>query len=173
MRPTRAALLVQLRQAEENFERSERRWNFALEGAGHGVWDADLINDTVYYSRMWKLMRGFDPTAIIDGSQEAWFARLHPGDRERIAETLAKQHSGEIKLNVLEYRERHQNGHYIWISSLGAPVEWAADGTPTRMIGTDTDISRQKNSEQQDIGGCQCLWRPCGDSLAKPPLIAN
>ena len=93
-------------------------------------------------------MRGFDVDEEVDSDVESWLARVHPDDRNHIRETLAKQNAGDILLNVFEYRERHRDGHYIWISSKGAPDAWAPDGSPIRMIGTDTDITQRKLQEQ-------------------------
>jgi len=135
------------KQAEAALVASERRWNFALESAGQGVWDADLANDTLFYSRMWRVMRGFGPEEMVDSNMRVWLARVHPDDRERIHETVIKQNAGEIPWNSFEYRERHRDGHYIWILSRGGPVEWDASGRPTRFLGTDTDISTLKAVE--------------------------
>ena len=134
--------------AETALTESERRWNFALESARQGVWEADIVGNTVYYSPMWKLIRGFDPDEFVDSSESEWLKRVHPDDRTRIQEITHKQNSGEIERNAFEYRERHKSGRYIWISSIGAPDAWAPDGTPTRMIGTDTDVTLRKVAEQ-------------------------
>lgn len=141
--------ITALKQAKTDLEQSERRWNYALESAGQGVWDCDLPNDRVYYSPMWKQMRGFEPDEFVDSAYGEWLSRLHPDDRERIREEIAKQNSGEREYNAYEYRERHKAGHYIWISSVGAAVEWGPDGAPTRRIGTDTDITQRKIDEQK------------------------
>lgn len=136
--------------AELSLAESERRWLFALESAGQGVWEADIENNSVYYSPMWKSIRGYAPDEVVDSSQEAWMQRIHPDDRSRIEEITRKQDAGEIKRNAFEYRERHKDGRYIWISSRGAPNAWNADGTPIRVIGTDTDITQMKLAEQRE-----------------------
>jgi diguanylate cyclase (GGDEF)-like protein/PAS domain S-box-containing protein len=137
----------QRKAAEAALAESERRWNFALEGAGQGVWDHDLRNGTVFYSRMWRQMRGIGPDEAVDGSKGAWLARVHPDDRDRILEEARKQDTGELPRNAFEYRERHRDGRWIWILSRGRPVEWNPDGTVARIIGTDTDISSLKEAE--------------------------
>jgi PAS domain S-box-containing protein len=134
------------KQAEAALAQSESRWNFALESAGQGVWDHDLKRGHVFYSRMWRLMRGFGPGEEIDGSQQAWLARVHPDDRERILLQVQRQDSGDLTYNAFEYRERHRDGHWIWILSRGKPVEWMPDGSVARIIGTDTDITSLKSS---------------------------
>jgi signal transduction histidine kinase len=72
---------------------------------------------------------------------------LHPDDRQRIVDEADQQNSGELKQNAFEYRERHRDGHWMWILSRGRPVEWMADGSVARIIGTDTDITSLKESE--------------------------
>jgi diguanylate cyclase len=75
---------------------------------------------------------------------ELWLKRVHPEDRDRIRSIVIRQDAGEIPYNAFEYRERHRDGHYIWILSRGRPVEWFPDGKPARIVGTDTDISSLK-----------------------------
>ena len=139
--------VTERKRADAALAESESRWNFALEGAGQGVWDHDLRHGKVFYSRAWRQMRGFGLEEEIDGSRDAWLARVHPDDRERILEQADRQNSGELAQNSFEYRERHRDGHYIWILSRGKAVEWMPDGSVARIIGTDTDISSLKLAE--------------------------
>src|SRR5665213_2129855 len=113
--------ITEQKRTEEALAASERRWGFALENTGQGVWEADIAKNTVYYSPMWKRIRGFDVSDEIDSDVEAWLSRVHPDDRDRIRETIAKQNSGEVLWIVFEERERHQAIHYIRIESKGAP----------------------------------------------------
>ncbi|MEI9899668.1 MAG: PAS domain-containing protein [Hyphomicrobium sp.] len=101
----------------------------------------------MYYSPMWRKMRGMALDEPVDPAQEEWLARVHPDDRARIREIVDKQDSGEDGYDTLEYRERHRDGHYMWILSRGRPIEWDAKGTPIRTVGTDTDITRLKQVE--------------------------
>ena len=79
--------------------------------------------------------------------------RAMPGWRGSIpttanaSSTTDRQNSGELKQNSFEYRERHRDGHYMWILSRGRPVEWMPDGSVARIIGTDTDITSLKEAE--------------------------
>jgi len=135
------------KQNEMAVAEAESRWNFALDGAGQGVWDHDLKRGTAYFSPMWRQMRGIGPDEPVDASREAWLARVHPDDRERLQKDTDQQNAGKRAQNSFEYRERHRDGHYIWILSRGKPVEWLPDGTVARIIGTDTDITSIKQAE--------------------------
>jgi len=139
------------RQTAKDFGEDGGRWNFAFESTGQGIWDCDIPGNTVYYSRMWRLMRGFDADEAVDSSFDAWMERVHPDDRALVLEEMRKQNSPDIRQNAFEYRERHRAGHYIWILSLGAAIEWGPDGKPTRMIGTDTDITARKMAEMEKL----------------------
>ena len=141
--------ITEQRRAEAAVAASERRWAFALESAEQGVWEADIANKAAYYSPMWKRIRGLDADEQVNDDIETWLQRVHPDDRDRIRKTIALQDSGQIPREDFEYRERHKDGHYIWISSKGAPDGWDAEGHPTRMIGTDTDITQRKLQEQR------------------------
>jgi diguanylate cyclase (GGDEF)-like protein/PAS domain S-box-containing protein len=135
------------KRAEAALAYSESRWNYALEAAGQGVWDHDVRSDGMYYSDMWRRMRGIGPDEYVDPALETWLARIHPDDRDRIRAVVKKQDRGEAGSDTLEYRERRRDGQYIWILSRGRPVEWDGDGNPIRTIGTDTDITQLKTTE--------------------------
>jgi len=130
-------------------DRSESRWEIALESARQGVWDSDIASGVVYHSRTWRTMRGMSPDGDPQDAHDVWADRVHPEDLPRTMDLIRRQHTGELERVHMEYRERHRNGQYIWISSLGAPVEWFPNGKPSRIIGTDTDVTEQKTAEEQ------------------------
>jgi diguanylate cyclase len=136
------------KRAEAALAESESRYTAALDGAGQGVWDHDMRNSQVFYSRMWRIMRGFGPDEEISGEQKDWLERVHPDDRERILRIIRKQDAGDIPRTAFEYRERHRDGHYIWILSRGRPIDWFPDGSVARTVGTDTDITSLKMVEE-------------------------
>ena len=133
--------------AEAALAASESRLNFALESARQGVWDHDIVNDTMYYSRMWRVMRGIPAGEPVSGDQEEWLSRVHPDDVPYLLENVPRQDRGDDNFDSLEYRERKRDGSYVWILSRGRPVEWDENGKPTRTLGTDTDITRLKTAE--------------------------
>jgi diguanylate cyclase (GGDEF)-like protein/PAS domain S-box-containing protein len=127
---------------------SETRWEMALESARQGVWDSDIETGVVYHSRTWRTMRGQSLEGPVADVHDEWISRVHPDDRQRILDQIARQHDGQQLRVAMEYREQLADGRYIWISSLGAPVEWYQDGRPRRVVGTDTDITERKQAEE-------------------------
>ncbi|MGO7822725.1 EAL domain-containing protein [Rhizobium ruizarguesonis] len=126
----------------------ESRWNYALVGSGLGVWDHNYRLDRKYYSPTWKTIRGMAPDEEADGDYEAWLQLVHPDDRDFVVHAIDRQNAGDPNYQIFEYRERHKDGHWVWIECRGACVEWDGDGVPTRIIGTDTDITARKQAEE-------------------------
>jgi diguanylate cyclase (GGDEF)-like protein/PAS domain S-box-containing protein len=147
------------KQVEAALIESESRWSFALESAGQGVWDHNLRDRTAYFSPVWRRMRGIGLDETVDPSREAWLARVHPDDRDRLIRQTEEQNRGKRAQNSFEYREKHRDGHYIWILSRGKPVEWLPDGSVARIIGTDTDITSLKQAEVEAAAEKESTYR--------------
>lgn len=122
------------------------RWSFALESAGLGVWDSNLVTGQCYYSSTWKKMLGYREDELGD-SGDLWLTLIHPDDRQQAIESGERHIAGEIPRIETEFRLRHKDGHWVWVLDRGRVVEWDAAGKPTRMIGVQTDITDQKNAE--------------------------
>lgn len=127
----------------------ESRWNHALESAGQGVWDHDFARGDLFYSRQWRAIRGLQPDDPIDAALENWINMVHPDDRAHVLAQIARQESGAAPFCIFSYRERHKNGHWVWIESRGAVVEYGPDGKPSRIAGTDTEITERKEAEER------------------------
>ena len=129
-------------------ERNDARWETALAAAGQGVWEHDATTGKLTVSQGWKRLRGIPDDEEVTFSREAWLERLHPDDRETIDQASSQQ--GRVEgFDTLEYRERHRDGHYIWIYSRGRPYAWDKNGEVLLTIGTDTDITRPKAIEAE------------------------
>ena len=130
-----------------NLEKVEKRWSYALESSGVGVWDWDIGTGEVYFSKIWKSMLGYDEDEIKDNLNE-WKSRVHPEDLSRVNLTVQRYLSGRSDEYYCEHRMKCKNGSYLWILDQGKIIERYPDGSPKRMTGTHTDISKAKQTEQ-------------------------
>lgn len=137
---------VERERMEADLRASEARWQFALEGAGDGIWDWDAQTNEVFFSRQWKTMLGYDE-ADIGNRLEDWSSRVHPDDLESYYAALQRHLSGETPIYQNEHRMRCKDGSYKWILDRGKVLEWTADGKPLRLIGTHSEISQRKQME--------------------------
>ena len=136
-----------VKQQQDDLRNSEFRWKFAIEGAGDGVWDRNLQTGEESYSRRWKEMLGYAEDEILPSHQE-WVSRLHPDDRPAVLASDADYIAGKAASYEVEYRLRCKDGSYKWILSRGMIVSRDPSGNPLRTIGTHTDITQRKKSEE-------------------------
>lgn len=136
------------REAEKALKESEQRWQFALEGAGEGVWDWDAKTNKVFFSRQWKRLLGYEEDEIGD-SLEEWSTRVHPDDIEQCYIDLGKHMRGETSEYLNEHRLLCKDGKYKWILDRGKVIERDEEGNPKRVIGTHSDITMQKLKEKE------------------------
>jgi len=133
---------------EDSLQEREGRWNAALVSSGLGVWDHDFRRGRLYYSDTWRKIRGLVSDEEVNATLENWILSVHPDDRAHVLHAIQRQNAGDPEYGIFEYRERHTDGHWVWIECRGACVEWDVNGTPTRIIGTDTDITARKHAEE-------------------------
>jgi diguanylate cyclase (GGDEF)-like protein/PAS domain S-box-containing protein len=125
---------------------NEQRWRFALEGAGDGVWDWNIADGNVTYSRRWKQMLGYDDAEIgvLPGE---WSSRINENDAPAVRAELQRALEGKISTYASEYRVLCKDGSWKWVLDRGMVINRDASGAPARMICTLTDITERKNSE--------------------------
>lgn len=127
---------------------SEECWKFALEGAGDGVWDWHILIGELRYSERWKEILGPDEENHL-GGLERWISRIHPDDLPAERASLQACLAGTVPLYLSEHRIAWTDGSWRWMSVRGMVVSRDADGMPLRMIGTISDISERRATEEQ------------------------
>ncbi len=140
-------LLVAISQQSDELKQSEFRWKFALEGTGDGLWDWNVLQKSVFFSKTWKEMLGFTEDEIGSNLDE-WERRVHPEDKPRVLNKLQAHLDGKSPVYVSEHRLLCKTGNYKWILDRGLIVSRDADGNPLRMIGLHTDITERKLQEE-------------------------
>ena len=132
---------------EQALKDSEQRWQFALEGAGDGLWDWNAETNKVFYSNQWKTMLGYTADEIGDSLDE-WDQRVHPDDKAAVYAEINKLLAREIPIFSSEHRILCKDGSYKWILDRGKVINWSVEGKALRVIGTHSDISVRKLAEQ-------------------------
>jgi len=133
---------------ERLLRESEERWQFALEGAGHGVWDANVSTGRSHYSRRWKAMLGYEDPEVGD-TFEDWERLVHPFDLASVKAVMARHLAGETPSYGADFRMRCKDGSWRWIHGRGKVVSRDPDGRPLRVVGTHTDITERRRAEQK------------------------
>jgi PAS domain S-box-containing protein len=126
---------------------SEARWQFALEGAGEGVWDWDLSTNKVSVSRLYRDIFGED-VASQAKDMEDWTDRLHPDDAPTARAKFQQLVEGSSDMYIDEHRERCAGGAWKWVQIRGRAVSRDPTGRPNRVIGTIYDITERRAHEE-------------------------
>ena len=132
--------------AEEQLRNTSSRLHLALSSAHLGVWDWDVSNNNMNWDdRMlehYGLGRSGFPNDV-----SGWEAPLHPEDRARAVEDVQAALRGDRDFDT-EFRVVHPDGKVLYLKANGLVLR-AADGSPTRMLGVNADITEEKRSQEQ------------------------
>ncbi|HPO19406.1 MAG TPA: PAS domain-containing protein, partial [Rubrivivax sp.] len=133
--------------ARVSLERSRERFALAAAGSGEGIWEWDVASDRIYASARTREILGLPPGPELQARQQ-WVAavRLHAADRARWRAALDAHLEGGAPVFDGEYRVRHADGQFRWMSMRGLCVR-DAQGRPLRMAGSVTDIDARRRAE--------------------------
>ena len=132
--------------SEAALRESEARWKLALDSTGDGVWDWNIQTGEEVFSRRCHEMYGYGDNEM-SGRAEDYESGTHPDDVHQMRKDLQAHFHGVNPTYVSEHRRLCKDGSWKWIMSRGMVISRDADGKPSRMIGTHTDITSRKNSE--------------------------
>ena len=122
-----------------------KRLEIALNSTQDGLWDWDFTTGEVYFSPEWKKQLGYKDSEL-ENSYKSWEVQVHPDDKETAERAYKANINGETEFYENIHRLRHRNGSWVWIRSRGQ-TEFDIHGTAIRMVGTHTDITKQKELE--------------------------
>ena len=133
-----------------------KRLKYALDASGDGIWDWTPANGKTVYSKAWVEMLGYNEGEIASLASE-WSDRLHPDDIEWVFAAISKVTKTPENGDTLshEYRFRNKKGDYLWILNRAKVVERNEKGEATRVVGTHTNITEQKNKEDKILASEQ------------------
>lgn len=135
------------KQAEDNLKEAEKRFSLALEGAEMGLWDWDMINNKVYFSKLWKSMLGYDENEI-ENSFEGWKKLWHEDDVQKIEKAIKDYLNRKTEKYEIIHRLKTKNNSWKWILTRGSLLR-QKDGTPYRWVGTNVDITNEKERSDE------------------------
>ena len=127
--------------AESAFRESEARHEAAVEAFGEGVYNWDIVNDTVSYSPGLYEVLGLDERQTGIGAD--WTALIHPDDRQGFLNALAEHFKGLTDRFQFEYRWRDSDGTWRWVRQHGL-AQRDESGRAYHMVGSISDVTEEK-----------------------------
>ncbi|MFZ4414677.1 MAG: PAS domain S-box protein, partial [Bacteroidales bacterium] len=131
---------------QEDLKMMSTRLTLATRSGGVGVWDYDILNDLLMWDDQLFALYGIQK-ADFKGAFQAWQTIFHPEDAERV--------DAEIQMAIRGEKDFDTEFSVVWpdrsihtIRAL-ATVQHDNSGNSVRMIGTNWDITVQKQFEQE------------------------
>lgn len=155
-------LLKQVANIESLRER-ELRWSLALEGGKFSVWDWNLQTGKVTFSIAGKTMSGFSDDGIGNDITE-WEALIHPDDKPRWTDALSTFFHHKADKFSIDYRVRSKDGSWKWMLTHGVVASRADNGLVLRVIGMHSDITAQKDTEQE-LQFADAVYQAIGEAV--------
>ncbi|MBD2187019.1 PAS domain-containing protein [Pseudanabaena mucicola] len=137
-------------QNEQKLIESEERLRLALISANQGMYDLNIQTGIAIVNSEYALMLGYDPATFVETNAK-WIERLHPDDREHVAQIYRDYVAGILPDYKVEFRQQTTTGEWKWILSIGKILAWDEMGNPLRMLGTHMDISDRKKAEAERL----------------------
>jgi two-component system CheB/CheR fusion protein len=132
---------------------SEERFRLVSKATNDGIWDWNLVNNSIWWSEGFYKMFGYenkDEHTTVD----FWFSHMHPEDRERVKKSIYREINNNGKQWSFEYRFLRADGHYAQILDRGYILHNEHD-IPYRMLGSMMDITELRRAEQSVISNIE------------------
>ncbi|QLC67677.1 PAS domain-containing protein [Flavobacterium sp. LPB0248] len=138
--------ITELKDKEEKLRISEERFQFALDASTAGIWDWDMVTNSVFYSSLSLKILELESSDIFD-DPERWDKIVHPDDLPKYYSDIHDHFDNKIPFYENYHRVMTSSGNYKWILDRGKVIKRDENGKPLRVIGTHTDVSAQKEKE--------------------------
>ncbi len=134
--------------AIDDREADRLRGELAIDAAGIGTFDWDLVTGRLDWDERLVEMFGYD-VAGFDGTIEAFTSRLHADDVDRVAEELRAAIAACGDFSSL-YRVSRPDGDVRLVSARGR-VLCDPEGRPTRLLGAAHDLTGQRSGDPEIV----------------------
>ncbi|MFA7003031.1 MAG: PAS domain S-box protein, partial [Verrucomicrobiia bacterium] len=100
-----------------------------------------------FFSPAVEKITGYQAKELIGENSDFVLDRVHHDDLLAVKRALEKAQAGEVTNGIAEYRFRHKDGSYRWLSDRFTIVK-DADGRPLYWVGVSRDVTEPKQMEE-------------------------
>ena len=127
---------------------SETRYKLAVKGSRDGLWDWDLVNDSVYYAPQWKQMLGLAVEDEVSDRPDEWISRIDYEDVDKFMHKFNEHLANNEDVFEVETRMIHKTGKQVWMLCRGTVIR-DNRGRAVRVAGSLADITDIKRAQEQ------------------------
>ena len=125
---------------------TEELYRRAAAAGGVGIWGWNLETGEVYLDPVLKELLGYRDHEL-GNKQDIWDRLVHRDDKAAVSEWTQALITGESAPHEIEHRLVHRDGSIRWFLAR-ASVTRNPQGAALQIVGTDTDITARKRSEE-------------------------
>ncbi len=133
------------RKAEEELLESEKRYRSLVENLPVVSWETDRNGRTTFISPNVEQVYGYCDQEIYKRSDELWFERIHPEDRQEVQQAFERLFT-EGEIFDIEYRVHRKDGQWMWIHDKAKRLY--SDGETMLACGAFMDVTEHKRAEE-------------------------
>ena len=133
--------------AQRKLRESEEQLDLAIQSAELGIWDWDLVKDTLTFNELFTGILNYRPDEV-EGDADFWRDHIHPDDSDRVQEAVNAHLNGETSLFQSRHRLLTKGGEAIHVLSTGKVMERSGQGEPERFVGVDKEITELVQAEE-------------------------
>jgi PAS domain S-box-containing protein len=127
---------------------TKKRLDLAFLASNDAYWDANLLTGEFFYSQNFYRMLDYDSSEMPSLFRD-FLKLVHSEDVPLIKNIAKKCFSGEIIRTSIRFRAVTSHGDYKWIYSRMMIIESDKKGSPTRLIGTNVDLTATVKIEEK------------------------
>ncbi len=139
-----AVLVEERQQGEEKLRKSEERFRLAAQAGKMFAYEWNAKTDVLVRSEQSAQVLGMDEAGATTGQQV--LAKVHPDDRERLMDAIAKLSPEKPRLEI-SYRMLRSDGSAVWVGRTSR-AHFDAQRRMLRIVGMVEDITEQKLAEE-------------------------
>lgn len=143
--------ITDIKEREIKVQESETRYHFALEASKKGIWDYDITTGNVFFSKESLDILYLDEYDDINTNYK-WDERIHPNDLKDYHESIQSHKDKKTPYFENTKRVLAKDGTYKWVLSRGKIIERDKNGDAVRIIGTHSDVTHNKEKENELLG---------------------
>jgi PAS domain S-box-containing protein len=127
--------------AERSLREAHERMNLAFRAARMGLWEWDVVRNTVHWSEQLSDMLGLSGVGAGKFAENSHI--IHPEDRDRVLERLARAADGADDLREIDLRMQGVDGGWLHLTGRGMVVR-EPPARATRIVVALVDVTERR-----------------------------
>ncbi|WP_269620068.1 PAS domain-containing hybrid sensor histidine kinase/response regulator [Zhongshania sp. BJYM1] len=139
--------VTERRHLYQQYQHSQKRFEMAMMASRDGLWDWDMISNSVFFSPAWLKMMGIRGGQPLD-SRVVFEDSIHPDDRARLRASIQTFIKSDQILFRDEHRLRRRDGS-MCDAVTRACAQRDNTGKVIRIVGMHSDVTHFKEAERE------------------------